>query len=1336
MRLGGRFLCGPVVCMVLLLTMAVCPVSADRNYSFLHVTCEDGLSASNVKSIVRDDLGFVWFGTKNGLNRFDGHDIKRYDCYDPDKKRGNNNIGALYYAGDSVLWVGTDRGIFRYDLKTEKFTYVDNKAPDGTYPHNWVQRIAGDDKGNVWTLLPDLGIFRIKGDKVSFYPLNSGSEQFKEIFYSDICVDSSGTVWAATTGDGIYRYDSRSDSFKSAVKGSGLSRNSLCRLIDGGDGSLLAATSDGYVYRVMPSVSGGNVTSIPVSRSGNLYVRDMAKFDSELWIATQGGLLIKDFATGEEKMLYESPVNGFSISDNTIYCIYRDNDNLAWLGTMYGGADYMSLRPFQFYKFGLDAGLTGRRVRGMALGNNGDIFVGTEDAGVNIFNTISGKFSPVTGSPTKTNTVVCLKNIRGEIYTGFQGVGLYHLNLQGGFNPKYHDDNYTDKSIYSYVVDSWGTEWLGSGFSLYRRDAGETEFHREEGTGYDWIFSMKEASDGTLWIGTMGNGLYKYDRRNNKFKLYTHSDEDPKPGEIGSNSINDIFESADGTIWVSTDRGGLNRYNKDKDNFTVYGFAEGLPDDVVYTVLEDAHRNLWFGTNHGLCKLNPETGLVKVFTIGDGLPSNQFSYNSALVHPSGKFYFGTVNGLVAFNPNFDEADTSDSSLYFTSLSLLDKEVDVNEDGSPLQVNILFTEELRLPYDQSSFTLSVASPNFGSFGEDRFCYRLLPAGKDWVEMESNKISFTNLAPGKYTLEVKLESEGRETVKSLRIIITPPWWWSWWAITFYCIILVLSVLLWFLWYRGYKEKSIREREQRFSISKEKELYRNKVNFFTEIAHEIRTPLSLIDIPLEALEDLEIGDEQAKRYIHVMRQNTTRLLQLTTQLLDFEKIDSSRLTLKSENVNVTELLNQTLDRFEPTMKLSGKCVTRNIPEKPIRVSIDKEALTKILSNLLNNALKYSKSRIDVTLDAGEKDFSISVASDGAKICREERDRIFDPFYQTTDAKAGHNGVGIGLPLSRSLAVLLNGSLILLDNPDETNIFMVTLPLNPEISIKQETMDEETTKYILEEESNQEKERSAGYNVLLVEDNESIRTMLAEQLRSHFFVETASEGGEALEKLGNMPVDIVVTDVMMPGVDGMELCRRIKENADLSHLPVVFITAKNDMDSKIKGIQLGAEAYIEKPFSVKYLRQLINSLLDNRRRERESFSKKPFFNVDNMQMNKADEEFMNRVIEVIHEHISEEDFNVETLTDILCMSRSNLLRKIKSIFNLSPLELIRVIRLKRAAELIKEGKYRIGEICLMVGINSPSYFSKLFYKQFNVSPKDFAQKCQQQSRQGDNII
>lgn len=1324
----------PAVLAGMMLLIAASLSGADRNYSFLHINSQKGLSASNVKAIVRDPLGFIWLGTKNGLNRYDGHDMKLYNVFDANIKRGNNNIGALYFSADSILWVGTDRGIFKYNSHSDRFSYMDGKAADGTGAHNWVMRIDGDKEGNIWALLPDLGIFRIKGDKVWFYQLKS--ERFKEAFYSDICVDGSGVVWAATTKDGIFRYDKASDSFKKAVSTGDGPHYSFCRIIDGGDGSLIAASSDGYIYRVMPSSTSGMVTNIPLTAAGDLYVRDIAKFDNELWVATQGGLVIKDLANGEEMTLQENPANEFSISDNTIYCIYRDQENSAWLGTMFGGADYMSRRPFRFMKYGIENGLSGRRVRGMTMGPEGTLVVGTEDAGINMFNTWKGYFTPVGGSPSKTNTVVCITNVKGNIYTGFQRYGLFKTTLPSGFEQTFYNTAYSDNSVYCYLVDSWGTEWVGSGFSLYRRDAGEKEFRRVEETGFDWVFALKEGSDGILWIGTMGNGLYRYDRRKNKFTLYTHKDENPKEGELGSNSINDIMEDSSGTVWISTDRGGLNRYNKDQDNFTVFGKEQGLPDDVVYSVLEDNHRNLWFGTNRGLCKLNPATGQVKVFTTADGLPSNQFSYNSAVAHPSGRFYFGTVNGIVAFDPDLESSPAAEFPLYFTSLNLLDKEVNVGEDNSPLQVNMLYTKELKLPYDKSSFTLSVASPNFGNLGKDIYRYRLLPVSKEWVEMANNKISFTNLAPGKYTLEVKLESEGKEIVKSLKIVITPPWWKSWWATSLYAILGLLILVFGFVWYKRHRDKSMQEREQRFSMSKEKELYRNKVNFFTEIAHEIRTPLSLIDIPLEAMEDIDLKDPSAKKYVRIMRQNTSRLLQLTNQLLDFQKIDASRLTLKPENVNVTELLNHTVDRFEPTMNLSGKTIVRHIPDAQVRTCLDKEALTKILSNLLNNALKYSRREIIVTLEVDEKTFSISVASDGVKIAADEREKIFEPFYQTKDAKAEKNGVGIGLPLSRSLAVLLSGSLTLKETADDMNVFVVTLPLNAVQAVETPVIDAEKESYLLEEESNQTKERSDGYVVLLVEDNDSIRRMLSEQLGSHFFVETARDGGEALERLGDHPVDIVVTDVMMPGMDGMELCKRIKENADLSHLPVVFITAKNDMESKIKGIQAGAEAYIEKPFSVKYLRQLIYSLLDNRRRERESFSKKPFFNVDNMQMNKADEEFMNKVIETIHQHISEEDFNVETLTDILCMSRSNLLRKIKSIFNLSPLELIRIIRLKRAAELIREGKYRIGEICQMVGINSPSYFSKLFFKQFNVSPKDFAQQCQKQSASGETII
>ncbi len=1304
-------------------------VAAPRkgDYQFTHVSSADGLSESNVKSILRDSNGFMWFGTKNGLNRYDGSNIRTLECYDSKENRGNNNIGALCEDAKARIWVGTDRGIYVYDPKTDMFSFVGAAAADGTQASNWVQTIKCSSDGAMWALLPDLGIFRFSDeDNVSFYALSSGTERFKETFFSDICIDGSGTVWASTTGDGIYRYDASSDSFKAVETHGPADSHGLHieKITDGGDGGIIVGTTDGHLFRLLPSQT-NRFVPIPFSKAGKVYLRAMEKFDNGLWIGTQQGLFIL-FPNGSETIIKENLADDSSISDNTIYCIYRDKENGAWIGTMFGGADYHSDRAFRFTNYLTTAELPNRRIRGMAVDPKGRVWIGTESCEMTVFDPSAQTFSRINSLDGYYEPVVNVYSYHGTIYAGFSRIGLYKLDSAGNMERIDRQDGYSDSSVYSYLIDSWGNEWIGMGFALYRRDAGSSTFERVAETGYDWIFALFEASDGAVWIGTMGNGVYRYNPRTLEFKLYTHEEGANSSNGLRSNSISSIMEDSSGNVWLSTDRGGLSRYNSSTDDFTTYGVAEGLPDNVVYKVLEDNRKNLWFGTNRGLVKFNPSSGAVKVFTTADGLPSDQFSYNSALAHPSGEFFFGTVNGIVSFLPDLDELPTPSCPVYFTALNIQHPSGEANE-AQALSGNILFADDISIPYDKANFSLSVASPNFGYLGQTAYSYRLLPVSKDWVPLEDNRISFTNLAPGSYNLEVKVDANGQVMSRGLKIVVTPPWWKSSWALAAYLIIFVALAVAWFLWYRNRKERAMKEREENFANNKEKELYRAKVSFFTEIAHEIRTPLSLIDIPLEAMEEMEIENKNVRRYLKIIRQNTSRLLQLTGQLLDFQKIDSRRLTFKYENVNVTELVNSTVDRFEPSITLSGKTLTRDIAPGDIYATLDREAFTKILSNLLNNALKYASSSVRVDLSSSEGQFRVAVTSDGKPIIGDERDNIFEPFYQGENARAGKNGVGIGLPLSRSLAKLLQGSLELAPaDASGVNTFVLTLPQNTDAVQHTETADPERQNYLLDEESNQAKTRPEGYTVLLVEDNEGIRSMLAEQLGHSFFVETAQDGAVALERLRNGQADIVVTDIMMPVMDGLELCRHIKEDPELSHVPVVFITAKNDLDSKIKGLRLGAEAYIEKPFSVKYLRQLVTSILDNRRRERESFSKKPLFSVDNMQMNKADEEFMNKVVATINEHISEENFNVEAMTDILCMSRSNLLRKIKSIFNLSPSELIRLVKLKRAAELIREGECRIGEICVMVGINSPSYFSKLFYKQFNITPKDFAKQCQ----------
>ena len=518
---------------------------------------------------------------------------------------------------------------------------------------------------------------------------------------------------------------------------------------------------------------------------------------------------------------------------------------------------------------------------------------------------------------------------------------------------------------------------------------------------------------------------------------------------------------------------------------------------------------------------------------------------------------------------------------------------------------------------------------------------------------------------------------------------------------------------------------ERQKLFEIEKEKELYESKVDFFTEIAHEVRTPLTLINGPLEAIQEEDIPEAKKKKYISVIVENTKRLLELTGQLLDFQKIGANKLSMKFESVDITALLKGIVSRFEVTFNLNNKEFILKLLEEEVWAAVDKEAITKIVSNLLNNALKYATRHIEVELEKDESYFTIRVISDGNKIPEEVSQYIFEPFYQMEKGEMPKNGVGIGLSLARSLASLHKGTLSLDTTYEKDNVFVLTVPLNKEGISLQNSKVVQKDIVELDEETSVETDMH-GYTLLLVEDNESMLTFISERLRESFTVETAKNGAEAIEILRSSHVDLIISDIMMPVMNGYQLCKEIKSDLELSHIPVIFLTAKNDIDSKINGLKYGAEAYVEKPFSFGYLKEQILSLLNNRRREREAFSKRPFFSVDNMQMNKADEEFMNKVIRIIEDNITDDNFGVEKMADILCMSRSSLLRKIKTIFNLSPLDFIRLIRLKKAAEYIQEGKYRIGDICYMVGINSPSYFSKLFLKQFGMTPKDFEKQYQ----------
>ena len=1312
-----------------LFVSATFPVVSEELY-FSKITVEDGLSESHVKTIIQDSYGFMWFGTKNGLNRYDGSRIAEFEVKDQMTGKGDQNVGALFEDDQRNLWVGTDEGIYIFDPVFERFTFFDQRTKDGIIPERWVSDIKKDRTGNIWIVIPAQGIFKYIPEKKELfcYQINPKKE---ETFNTPecLCITDSGKVWIGSKGSGLFLYDAVSDSFvqyitdrnNNSLKGKNV--YALCEYKDG----LAIGIHEG---RLMKWNTENNILSdFDTPQVHNRIIRRLAYYDNTLYIATEAGLFVYDEKTGNPVNYNEDDLNPSGLSDNKVYSIYKDRDGGIWLGTLLGGVNYStggSLRFNKYVPLGSSGSLNTKKIRELCETDDGKIWIGTENGGVNIFDSKKNTFSQPSGLSGK-ETVLALLNDANRMLIGYFKKGMNVVGYPSFSIRHYSNNNNLDEeSICALFKDSKGQYWLGTATGVFKSKDADLNFEPEERFGYIYVYDIAEDREQNIWVASIGSGVFRYDPNNGSYKHYLHDDKDPV--SLSSNYVSSITVASDGTVWFSTDRGGICRYNEKTDNFTTYSRKDGLPDNVAYKILQDDRSNLWFGTNKGLVKFNPEKNEIRVFTKNDGLLGNQFSYKSALAGSDGNFYFGGIDGLISFDPHYKIKKRELSPVYITGMYIYNKEVKVGDKDAPSEKSILHTQEIKLRHDQSNISFDFAMLNYAASGSGMYAYKMDGIDRDWVYTKNRTASYSKLPPGKYVFSVKgADNDGVWNEKEARIHIQvyPPWWLSIYA---YAAYILSVVLLGYYLLRRYNKKKERENSHArkvFEMQKEQELYSAKVDFFTSVAHEIKTPLSLIKGPMEAVSKMPIENEEVRKNLRVMELNTDRLLNLINQLLDFRKIDSDKLTLHYSVQNISELLQNTVYRFEPAILAENKEITLQIPEKELFAPVDKEALTKIVSNLLNNALKYSDKKIKVLLDKDVSTFSVHVISDGGPIPENMRNKIFKPFYQFKNEDGMTSGVGIGLSLASSLAELHAGSLKLRIDEEDNNDFTITLPLYRENIVTVEVPEPKTTNgTIVPENDPKLNDPTDRYTVLIVDDNEEILSFIFDRLSGQFNVITASDGQEAMDIVKRENIHVIISDVMMPVTDGLDLCRHIKENTEYSHIPVILLTAKNDPESKLKGLEAGADAYMEKPFSFTHLIAQVNNLLSNREKERRAFAERPFFPVYNMKMTPGDKEFMNKVTEEIQANIADENFNVERLSELLFMSRSALHRKIKNLVSMAPVDLIRLVRLKKAAELIRDGKYSMAEISVMVGINSPSYFSKLFQNQFGMTPKAFSLK------------
>lgn len=1310
---------------LLTLWILLCPFCwiIGQEYYFKNYKVENGLSHNTVLCSIQDEHGFLWFGTKDGLNRFDGYSFKvfEYDVNNPNSL-GSNYIECLHeYNGK--IWVGTDSGLFCYDEHYESFEFID--ASMGLP----ILDIDHDDQGNLWF---------VSGKSLVKYEVeNEKSFQFDiERYFRvvDITRDFAGGIWAIYANS-LHRYDERSKnfiSFEITLGESDVPSIRINKVVALDNNTLLLGTQKHGVLSF--NISSHKVTKLLYDDKTPLFVRDiLVKNKSELWVATESGLFIYDLENGTYTNLKKSINNPYALSDNALYCVTSDNEGGVWIGSYFGGINYYPKQYYQFRKFFPIPGknsITGNAVREIVKDSMGNLWIGTEDAGLNKYDPGTGLFTNY--APSDSDFTLSDYNIHGifakgnRLWVGTFQHGLDILDITTGKVVKHYGlgdgHGLTSNFIFSFYEDDFGNLFVVTGSGILTYDFESDTFIAVEAFPKDTHFTavMRDHLD-VLWAGTYWDGLITFNPNTKKKRIFRHDKNDRN--SISGNNVNGIFQDSKNRIWITTEK-GLNLYRRDSNDFKTYTVEDGFPSNVFYSIIE-VDDWLWISTSKGLVKFNPETEEKRIYTKANGLLSDQFNYNSAYKDDNGTLYFGSVAGLVSFNPLRFKNNTGQAPIYLTSLQVNNEDIEVSSEGSPLKQSLIWADKINLNPDQTSFNIGFAALGYTAPETTEYWYKMEGLNDDWIGLKKNhNVSFTEIPAGNYLFKVKsMNNDGTwsKESKAIQIKVSPIFWKSNLAYLLYILIISTITILGFgLYHQRNRIKNI-QRIRQLNYKKEKELYKAKIEFFTNVSHEIRTPLTLIKSPLEIIIRKSKEFPGIVEDLTIIEKNTNRLLDLVNQLLDFRKTETERVNLTYVETNITELLKEIIGRFGNAIEERGIIFDLNMVDQDIYAYVDAEALRKILSNLITNAIKYADNNVNVQLKTNAESLTLTMANDGNIIPAHLKETIFEPFYRMSGVEK-HSGTGIGLALAKSLTEMHQGSLTLDVSRGTENCFVLTLPIRQEkeFVLWPKRMDQRFQNY---NQPNERLKASGETNVLLVEDSEELLDFIAKELKEEYAVFKASNGNIALQILEVENIHLIISDVMMPGMDGFTLCKNLRTNLETSHIPIILLTSKSAMAAKMEGLESGADAYMEKPFSMRHLKAHITNLLENRKHILEHYTSSPLAHIRSIAHTKTDETFIKKLDKVIYENMADHKLNVEVLAEIMNISRSTLYRKIKEISNLTPNELINITRLKRSAELLKTGKYRIFEVAEIVGYNSSTSFGRNFQKQFEMTPTEYMQ-------------
>jgi ligand-binding sensor domain-containing protein/signal transduction histidine kinase len=1031
-------------------------------YYFRRYQVENGLSNNAVICSLQDKKGFLWFGTKDGLNRFDGYTFKVFRN-NPDEKGsiGSNFIHSLYEDRNGKIWVGTERGLYKYDESTESFQIIE---PTG---NGHIRKIIMDNSGNLW-FIKEFTLYKFNEAKRKLEEYNQN--QYFEA--TSLCTTPDGTLWISTASGHLKKYNPDKNSFTGYdvfYHSQPVVAQWIEKIYAAEDFILIGTSNQGAKIFNPKTLTYEDILTYNTDKT-DIFVRDFVQTTKdEFWIATESGIFIYNLSTGKAVNLQKKYDDPFTVSDNAIYTFCNDKEGGVWVGTYFGGISYYRKQYTTFRKYFPMAGenaISGNVVREIRQDQSGNLWIGTEDAGLNKLDAATGKF--IHFLPTGNKESISYTNIHGllingdELWIGTFEHGLDVMNINTGKVVRHYERGTGPQAlksnfIYTIYQTLEGSIMLGTtrGAFVYNRDG--DDFKPLHGMPQNnWYSALLKDSKGIIWGGTYGNGVNFFNPITNESGNFKYNVKDKT--SLSSDRINAIYEASDKSLWFATEN-GLCLLNREKNNFERYSTQNGLPSNFILCVLEDNQKNLWISTSKGLVCFNPKTEKSTVFTRNNGLLSNQFNFNSAFKDKNGTMYFGSGSGLISFQPQKFIQNKYIPPVFITGFQLNNQELAIAQNGSPLHRSITYTDKINLEHNQSTFSIDFAALSFTAPEMTEYAYKMEGLDKDWTYLKRNrKVYFTELSPGTYVFKVKASNNsgfwnGQET--KLVIQILPPWWLSGWA---YGLYFLLGIILFYFIIISYHQKVEEKNKRKFEFleaEKEREILKAKIEFFTNVAHEIRTPLTLIKGPLEKVIQKAGEIMEIKNSLRIMERNTERLIDLTNQLLDFRQTEIQGFRLNFVQANISEILADNFCSFKPLAEQKNLDFQLEMPEEVLKASIDKEAFQKILSNIFSNAVKYAESKVFARLlpfSGQDQFFTIEVSNDGYLIPSEMKEKIFEPFIRLRETEK-QKGTGIGLALARSLVQLHKGVLELKESQNNLNVFVVQLPIHQENEFNMES-------------------------------------------------------------------------------------------------------------------------------------------------------------------------------------------------------------------------------------------------------------------------------------------